>query len=125
MSRFIEDALEMWRFVRIAGVRDFVTALAEACKDEPGRVIHKDFMVLDGEWSVTSTHKAACAALGLPDDWVYDEVELRKTRSNDPFVRCSAIATLMWCEQQRQRDARMKVPKLLHPPRKLLPGARP
>lgn len=109
MSGLVADALELRRFIRIAGLRDFVKALVEGCQNGPGRVIHKDFMVLPGgEWSVPGRHKAACRALGLPDDWVYDEVELRRTRSNDALVRCSAIDTLMWCERQRQRDRRMK-----------------
>lgn len=126
MAGFIDDAMELFKFIRIAGMRDFVKALVEDCKEGPGRVIYRDFMVMpEGEWSVASRHKAACRALGLPDDWVYNEAGLRKTRSDDPLVRCHAIDTLMWCEDQRRRDARMKLRTLLPPPLKLLPGPRP
>ena len=125
MGAFIDEAMEVVDFLRIAGVRDFVKGIVAACK-KPERVMYRDFMVLPrGEGTFANMRKAACRALGLPDDWRYNEAELRKTRSNDALERCHAIDVLMGSEKKRLRDARNMQPlELLTLSQKLLPGAR-
>jgi hypothetical protein len=138
MAGLLDDVWELVKFVRIAGVGDFVKALVEECKDGPSRRKYKDFMVLpEEEMTLANRRKVACRALGLPDDWVYNEAELRKTRSDDPVVRCHAIDTLIWLctnravmrnlEEEKLRGDQLKLSgsrKLLPGPQKLLPGAR-
>ena len=45
--------------------------------------------------NLRNEYNAACRALGLPDDWVYSEAQLRRARCSDPVLRYFAIDYLV------------------------------
>jgi hypothetical protein len=60
-------------------------------------------------------YNTACRALGLPDDWKYNEAELRRARCSDPVERYYAIDTLVrygndrgmmeWLEGEKRQES--------------------
>jgi hypothetical protein len=128
----IGDVMEMARVARIVGWREYRKTMVHLYKNPAARDTHYSDLPLKDR-TLRTERNGACRALGLPDDWVYNETELRSAKSHDPVLRLFAIEhlvsfgtdpmlmDLLEKEKQEEREKQLK----LAAPRKLLPGARP
>jgi hypothetical protein len=92
MSGLFTDIKATVKIVRIVGWREF-NRLRKHLRDHPEEEAKEIGAFRVG--NLRKEYNTACRALGSPDDWVYSETQLRRTRCNDPVLRYFAIDYLV------------------------------
>jgi hypothetical protein len=126
MSELLRDIRATVKIAQIVGWRE-MNRLRKYLRNNPEEEAKEIGVFLVD--NLRKEYNEACRALGLPDDWVYNEAQLRRACCSDPVLRYFAIDHLVrlgtdqWMMGEiarEKREAQLSLPA----PVKALPGAR-